>query len=136
MYAYESEGIDLLRHKNIFLVDMNKLAYISEEILQETQSSILYSVNMKCYYSSQNINSDDGRLCFHMKIISITLLFLFVYNIFLRIGCKLRVYILKAGPTGRAVKGIVLRSLAYFVVGSHSVGCLAVCVFRVLFVVR
>jgi len=33
---YESEDIDLLRHKNIFLVDLNKLAFISEEILQET----------------------------------------------------------------------------------------------------
>ena len=73
-----------------------------------------------------------------MKLISITLLFIFLYSIlFLRIGCcKLRVHILKAGPTGRAVKGVGLQLLAYFVVGSHPAGCMAVCVFQVLFVVR
>ena len=91
---------------------------------------ISYSANMKCYYSSQNINSDNGRLRSHVKIIPITLLFLFVYTyslLFLRICCcKLRVYVLKAGPPGRSVKGIGLRPFACFVVGSHPAGCVDV----------
>jgi len=80
---------------------------------------VSYSANMKCYYSSQNINSDDERLRFHVKIISKVLLFLFVYSIlFLHICCcKLRAYVLKAGHTGRSVKGIGLQPLAHFVVG-------------------
>ena len=80
---------------------------------------VSYCANMKCYYSSQNINSDDERLRFYVKIISIILLFLFVYSIlFLRICCcKLRVHVLKAGPTRHSFKGIGLQPLAYFVVG-------------------
>jgi hypothetical protein len=38
---YESEGIDLLRYKHTFLVNLNKLAFISLDILQETPSPSL-----------------------------------------------------------------------------------------------